>query len=62
MVGFHDPDILHLEGSSPTPPLQAINIFLAVSAGLKQETRRKDIANAFLQGKPISRLLYCTHP
>lgn len=35
MVGFHDPDILHLEDTSPTPPLASVNISPMVLAGLQ---------------------------
>ena len=62
LVGFHDPDVLILEVSSPTPHLQTINCFCSVSAGLRREVHQGDLEEAFLQAGRIHRELYAEQP
>ena len=57
VISYHDPDILSLETTSPMPQLQTVHVFLAVSAGLREEVFLADLEEAFLKGKRIERLL-----
>ena len=62
IIGFHDPDVLSLERTSPTPLSVTVNVMLSASVGLEQDVYQGDISTAFLQGRRISRELYCEQP
>eukprot|EP00971_Amphidinium_carterae_P169131 3350546-Amphidinium_carterae.1 len=62
LVGFHDPDVLTLDGAAPTPQLSTVNIVLQVIAGLGFEAYAGDFSTAFLQGDETRRLLWVTAP
>eukprot|EP00971_Amphidinium_carterae_P054288 1069486-Amphidinium_carterae.1 len=62
LVGFHDPDVLSLDGAAPTPQLTSLNVVLQVLAGLQFEAYAGDFATAFLQGDETRRLLWVTAP
>eukprot|EP00971_Amphidinium_carterae_P153242 3037908-Amphidinium_carterae.2 len=62
LLGFEDPDVHDMPNSSPTPALQTLNIVLAVIAGRKWKATQLDFACAFLQGKPVERLILVLQP
>merc|ERR1712117_634989 len=62
IIGFEDPDVFQLEGTSPTPQLQSINIFVSIAAGLDETIYQGDLEEAFLQGKQTKREIYVEQP
>eukprot|EP00971_Amphidinium_carterae_P163432 3240555-Amphidinium_carterae.1 len=62
LVGFHDPDVLKLDGAAPTPQLTSLNIVLQVLSSLQFEAFAGDFSTAFLQGEDTLRLLWVTAP
>eukprot|EP00971_Amphidinium_carterae_P128101 2537560-Amphidinium_carterae.3 len=62
MLGFEDPDIHELSASSPSPALQTINVVLTIIAGYGWTAKQLDFTCAFLQGKPVERLLLVLQP
>ena len=50
VLGHRDPDIRHLERSSPTPQTSSIYTFLFVAAVLQREVTLGDLKSAFMQG------------
>eukprot|EP00971_Amphidinium_carterae_P143619 2845466-Amphidinium_carterae.1 len=62
LVGFHDPDVLTLDGASPTPQLSTLNVVLQVLSSLQFEAFAGDFSTAFLQGDETQRLLWVTAP
>ena len=49
VLGHRDPDIRHLERSSPTPQTSSIYTFLFVAAVLQREVTLGDLKSAFMQ-------------
>ena len=49
VLGHRNPDIRHLERSSPTPQTSSINTFLFVAAVLEREVTLGDLKSAFMQ-------------
>ena len=49
VLGHRDPDIRHLERSSPTPQTSSIYTFLFVAAVLQREVTQGDLKSAFMQ-------------
>eukprot|EP00971_Amphidinium_carterae_P141915 2810998-Amphidinium_carterae.2 len=62
LVGFHDPDVLTLDGAAPTPQISTVNVVLQVIASLGFEAYAGDFSTAFLQGDETRRLLWVTAP
>eukprot|EP00971_Amphidinium_carterae_P013562 267262-Amphidinium_carterae.1 len=70
LVGFHDPDVLTLDGAAapssgaaaPTPQLTTLSIVLQILASLGFEGHAGDFSTAFLQGDETLILLWVTAP
>ena len=54
VLGHRDPDIRHLERSSPTPQTSSIYTFLFVAAVLQREVTLEDLKSAFMQSDDVS--------
>ena len=62
IIEFHDPDVLELERSAPTPQAATINMVTNAFACLNFEGFQGDIKSAFPQSKRIDRELYVSQP
>eukprot|EP00971_Amphidinium_carterae_P333290 6467958-Amphidinium_carterae.3 len=62
LIGFRDPDVLTLEGESPTPQLYSLNILLQTVASKKWELFQGDLQTAFLQGEQTILEVYVAQP
>eukprot|EP00971_Amphidinium_carterae_P123809 2452147-Amphidinium_carterae.1 len=62
LLGFEDPDLHNMQNSCPTPALPTVNLVLTVIAGRKWKAAQLDFACAFLQGKPVDRLIIVKQP
>eukprot|EP00971_Amphidinium_carterae_P351167 6491952-Amphidinium_carterae.1 len=60
--GFQDPDVRELPSSVPAPSMASIQAVLAVIASYRWEAFQSDFTQAFLQGKPVQRLLLVRQP
>ena len=62
IVGFHDPDIMELERSAPTPQGSTIALVTNALCHLGYEAYQGDVKSAFTQSKRIDRELYVSQP
>eukprot|EP00971_Amphidinium_carterae_P348362 6490448-Amphidinium_carterae.1 len=62
LIGFRDPDVLILEGESPTPQLYSLNVLLQAAASAQWELFQGDLQTAFLQGGQTVREVYVSQP
>eukprot|EP00971_Amphidinium_carterae_P280152 5561133-Amphidinium_carterae.1 len=62
LIGFKDPDVLTLDGESPTPQLFSLNALLQAVASQRWELFQGDLQTAFLQGGPTTREIYVEQP
>eukprot|EP00971_Amphidinium_carterae_P349279 6490939-Amphidinium_carterae.1 len=62
LIGFKDPDVLVLDGESPTPQLFSLNALLQAVASQAWELFQGDLQTAFLQGDVTSREIYVEQP